>query len=85
MTRSPRTGAPAAMRVYQLAALTIGAGIAVSPTRSASICSVPTDVPDSFIQNITWSTVGWAARPIADESIGQACRRMRSITPTATP
>jgi hypothetical protein len=53
MTRSPRTGAPAAMRVYELAALTIGAGIAVSPTRSASICSVPTDVPDSFIQNIT--------------------------------
>jgi hypothetical protein len=53
-------GAPAAVRVYRLAALTIGAGLGVGDGQ-ASICSVPTGVPDSFIQNITGSTVGWAA------------------------
>jgi hypothetical protein len=35
-----RTGAPAAMRVYRLAALTIGAGI-VAANESASIPNVP--------------------------------------------
>jgi hypothetical protein len=40
------------MPVYRLVALTIGAGIGVADAY-AGICSVPTDVPDSFMKNTT--------------------------------
>jgi hypothetical protein len=50
--RSLRIGAPAAMRVYRLASLTIGAGLGVADPYGEHLLRTGY-VFDSFIQNIT--------------------------------
>jgi hypothetical protein len=84
--RRLRTGAPAAIRVYRLAALAVGAELAARRRIGRASLSYRLRLRFVHAEHTTLSTVGWASvGPPLDRSLVRFPPRMRSIAPTATP